>query len=106
MEFALYRSSQNYWIKPLTFSSCQEHFLNGCHYYKWKGKIWSIQSSWIYDIAEGVGALKNYQVDTVNLAFTKDIFGIGAFSEDRKGKIWNRLKRLNETFLFFYTIMY
>ena len=32
-----------------------------------------------HEIAEGVGALADYQVDTVNLALTKDIFGLGAF---------------------------
>ena len=46
-----------------------------------------LQSS-AHEISNGVAALANYQVDSANLALTKDIFGFGAFSgetcDDRK----------------------
>jgi len=39
-----------------------------------------LQSS-VNGIAEGAGSLADYQVDSVNLALTKDIFGLGSVSE-------------------------
>ena len=45
-----------------------------------------LQSS-AYEIAEGAMALTDYQVDSTNLALTKDIFGLGAVSEYDAGKI-------------------
>jgi len=38
-----------------------------------------------YEIAEGAGALLDYQVDTVNSALAKDIFDVGAVSENEVG---------------------
>mmetsp|Transcript_25875 Transcript_25875/g.29457 ORF Transcript_25875/g.29457 Transcript_25875/m.29457 type:complete len:137 (+) Transcript_25875:105-515(+) len=38
-----------------------------------------------YEIAEGAVALADYQVDSANLALTKDIFGVGTVSENEKG---------------------
>jgi len=35
-----------------------------------------------YEIAEGAVALTDYQVDSANLALTKDIFGVDAVSEN------------------------
>merc|ERR1712238_543127 len=40
-----------------------------------------LQSS-VYEIAEGAVAHADYQVDSANLALTKDIFGFGAVSEN------------------------
>ena len=37
------------------------------------------------EIAEGTGALVDYPVDTTNLALAKDIFGMGAVSDNEKG---------------------
>mmetsp|Transcript_36600 Transcript_36600/g.41355 ORF Transcript_36600/g.41355 Transcript_36600/m.41355 type:complete len:105 (-) Transcript_36600:266-580(-) len=48
--------------------------------------IQHLQSS-TYEIAEGAVALKDYQGDSANLALTNDIFGLGAVSENDKGKI-------------------
>ena len=41
----------------------------------------------VNEIAEGAGALADYQVDTANLAVTKDIFGLDAASKSDKGEI-------------------
>ena len=54
-------------------------------------QIWDIggqhlQSS-AHGIAEGAVALADSSVDSVNLALTKDIFGLGAVSENDEGKI-------------------
>jgi len=38
-----------------------------------------------YEIAEGAGALLDYQLDTVNSAITKDIFDLDAVSENEVG---------------------
>jgi len=43
-----------------------------------------LQSS-THKIAEGGVALADYQVDSANLALTKDIFGLGAVSENDEG---------------------
>merc|ERR1719491_211256 len=40
-----------------------------------------LQSS-THEIATGAVALADYQVDSANLALTKDIFGVGAVSEN------------------------
>jgi len=43
-----------------------------------------LQSS-AYEIAEGAMALADYQVDSANLALTKDHFGLGVVSENDEG---------------------
>ena len=48
--------------------------------------------SFSHEITEGAVVLEDYKVDSVNLALTKDIFSLGAVSENHKGKIWNRIK--------------
>ena len=45
-----------------------------------------LQSS-AHEIAEGAVALADYQVYSLNLALTKDIFGLGSVSENDEGKI-------------------
>merc|ERR1712161_12872 len=57
-----------------------------------------LQSS-VPEIAKGAVALADYQVDSTNLALTKDIFGAGAVSENDEGdfchgycKIYKHLK--------------
>ena len=45
-----------------------------------------LQSS-AHEITKGAVALADYQVDSANLALTKDIFGLGAVSENDEGKI-------------------
>ena len=45
-----------------------------------------LQSS-AHEIAQGAVALADYQVDSANLALTKDIFGLGAISKNEAGKI-------------------
>jgi len=40
-----------------------------------------LQSS-AHEIARGAGALADYQLDSANLALTKDIFGLGAAEND------------------------
>jgi len=37
------------------------------------------------EITKGAGALADYQVDSANLALTKDIFGLSAVSENDEG---------------------
>ena len=44
-------------------------------------------SSSANEIAKGASALADYQVDTANSAFTINIFGMGAVSENEEGKI-------------------
>jgi len=44
-----------------------------------------LQSS-AYEITKGAVALADYQVDSANLALTKDIFGSGVVSENEEGK--------------------
>ena len=39
-----------------------------------------------HEIPKSASALADYQVDTANLALTKDILGIGAVSENKEGK--------------------
>jgi len=39
-----------------------------------------------YEIAESAAALADYQVDSANLALTKDIFGLGAVSQNDVGR--------------------
>ena len=46
------------------------------------------------EITEGAGAPVDYQVDTINLALTKDIFGLNSVSENDEGEKWNRIKKL------------
>jgi len=38
-----------------------------------------------HEITEGAVALADYQIDSANLALTKDIFGLGAVSENDEG---------------------
>ena len=45
-----------------------------------------LQSS-AHEIAKGAVALADYQVDSANLALTKDIFGFGAVSKNDESKI-------------------
>ena len=45
-----------------------------------------LQSS-THEIAKGAVALADYQVDSANLALTKDIFGVDAVSENDEGKL-------------------
>ena len=45
-------------------------------------------------IAEDAVALADYQVDSANLALTKDIFGMGAISENEEGWIINKIKKI------------
>jgi len=45
-----------------------------------------LQSS-AHETAEGAVALADYKVDSVNLALTKDIFGLGAVSENEEGLV-------------------
>ena len=40
-----------------------------------------------HEMADGTVALADYQIDSANLALTKDIFGLGAVSENDEGKI-------------------
>ena len=40
-----------------------------------------------HEMADGVVAVADYQVDSTNLALTKDIFGLGVVSENDNGKI-------------------
>jgi len=39
----------------------------------------------VHEIAKGAVVLADYQADSANLALTKDIFGLGAFSECDEG---------------------
>merc|ERR1711865_795486 len=43
-----------------------------------------LQSS-THEMADGTVALEDYKVDSTNLALTKDIFGLGAISENEEG---------------------
>ena len=52
-----------------------------------------------HEIAEGAVALADYQVDSANLRLTKDIFGLDAGSQNDKGEIKNRIKKLLGIFL-------
>ena len=45
-----------------------------------------LQSS-VHKIAESAVVLTDYQVDPASLALTKDIFGLGAVTENDEGKI-------------------
>ena len=45
-----------------------------------------LQSS-VHEVAEGAVVLADYQLDSDNLVLTKDIFGLGAVSENDEGKI-------------------
>ena len=45
-----------------------------------------LQSS-THEITEGAVAFADYQVDSINLALTQDIFGLSAGSEKDEGKI-------------------
>jgi len=47
------------------------------------------------EIATDAGALADYQVDTSNLVLSKDIFGMGAISENEKGCTCRRHKPCN-----------
>jgi len=40
----------------------------------------------VYEITEGAVALTDFQDDSANLALTKDIFGLGAVSENDEGE--------------------
>jgi len=43
-----------------------------------------LQSS-THEMTDGAVALEDYKVDSTNLALTKDIFGLGAISENEEG---------------------
>ena len=47
-----------------------------------------------HEMADGSVSLADYQVDSTNLALTKDMFGLGAVSENDEGKIQNRIEKL------------
>ena len=47
-----------------------------------------------YETAKGAVALVDNQVDSTNIALTKDFSGLDAVSENDEGKIQNRMKKL------------
>ena len=58
-----------------------------------------LQSS-THEMADGAVALADHQVDSANLALTKDIFGLGAVSENEERELINRRKKLKWTSLY------
>ena len=55
-----------------------------------------------HEIAKGAVALADYQVDSANVALTKDIFDLGAVSQNDEG-ICNKIRKLIwSSFMVFY----
>ena len=48
----------------------------------------------VYEIAEGADTVKNYQGNTAQSVFIKDIFGVDAVSKNEEGKIGIRIKKI------------